>query len=53
MHIVALCEGEVTDFIREDLSFLMCVKASIVRLNSSCLEFDFTAYTRDFIHPQR
>jgi hypothetical protein len=34
------------------LSFLMCVEASIMRINSSALELDITAYTKDFIRPR-
>jgi len=30
MHIVTLCEREVTDVVRKGLSFLMCVEASIM-----------------------
>jgi len=52
MHIVTLCEGKVTLLKREDLSFLMCVEASIMSFISALL-LNFTAYTRDFIHPKR
>jgi hypothetical protein len=29
MHVVALRESEISDFIRQGLSFLMCAKASM------------------------
>jgi hypothetical protein len=51
--MVTLRENKVTDVIREGSMFLMCVEVSIVLFNSSALELDFPAYTRDFIHPQR
>jgi hypothetical protein len=51
MHIVAFRESEIKDVIRVGLSFLMFLQASIMRFNCSALVLDFTAYTRDFIHP--
>jgi len=36
----------------EDLLFLMCAEASIMGFKCSALEFDFNAYTRDFIRPK-
>jgi hypothetical protein len=51
--LVALYESEWTDLITEGLPFLMCAEGSIMRLNSSTLELDFTAYTWDFIRTRR
>jgi len=41
MHILALLVNEVTDLIRESLSFLMCAEPSIMRFNSSALVLHF------------
>jgi hypothetical protein len=46
---MALHESEVTDLIREGLSFLMCREASIMQFNSSDPVFNFAEYTRDFV----
>jgi len=52
MHIVAFPGSEVSDRVREGLTFILCAEASIMQFNSSALFPDFTACTRDFIRPQ-
>jgi len=52
MHIVAIPEKEVIDLTIEGLWF-MCMESSIMWFISSALVLDLTAYTRDFICPQR
>jgi len=52
MHFLDFHKSEVTDLIRGFVIF-MCVETSIMRSNSSDLVLDFTAYTTEFIHPER
>jgi len=50
---LTLNESEVADLMRGSSSFLIHAETSIMRFNSSAVELDFIAYTRDFIPSQR
>jgi len=50
---VALRESEVADLIIEGLSFLTFAEESVMRFNSSARMLNLTAFTREFIRPQR
>jgi hypothetical protein len=49
MHIVALCETDITDLIREGLLSVICMEVFIMQFNSSSIVLNFTAYTRHVV----